>query len=70
MVELLLDAGNVGTAISCRFQLIGDIGVDANEGRGRLVESGALRLPFLEVRRNFRVAAEVVNVFQLALGRL
>jgi hypothetical protein len=66
--ELLLDTGDVVTAVSCLFQLVGNVGVGTHEGRGRLVESGALRFPFLQVRRNLRVAAKVSDVLQFAFG--
>ena len=69
MVELLLDAGDVGRRVSGGFQFVGDVGVGAHQRHGRLVERGALRLAFLQVAWNLRVAAEIVDVLQFTLRR-
>ena len=70
MVELLLDAGDVGRAVAGRLQFVGDVGVGPHQGDGGLVERGTLRFPLLQVGRDLGVAAEVMDVLQLALGRL
>ncbi len=70
VIELLLDAADVGRAVAGRLQLVGDVRVGAHQGHGRLVERGPLRLPFLQVGWDLGVAAEVVDVLQLALRRL
>ena len=70
VVELPLDAGDVGGAVAGGLQLVGDVGVGAHQGHGGLVERGPLRLPLLQIGRDLGVAAEVVDVLQLALGRL
>ena len=70
VVELPLNAADVGRAITGGLQFVGDVGVGANQGDGRLVERRPLRLPFLQVGRYLGISAEVVDVLQLALGRL
>ena len=70
MLELLLDAGDVGVAVPGGVQLVGDVGIGAHQRHGRLVERRPLRLAFLQVGRDLGVAAEVVDVLQLALRRL
>jgi len=67
---LPLDTVDVGTAVSGGFQLAGDVGVGAHQRHGCSIERSPLRFPLLQVGRNLRIAAEVVDVFQLALGRL
>jgi hypothetical protein len=44
VVELLLDADDVGAAVAGGFQFVGDVGVGAHQGNGRLVERDPLRL--------------------------
>ena len=69
VLETILDAGDVGGAISGRFELVGDVGVSAQQCHGRLVERRPLWLPFLQVGRDLGVPAEVVDVLQLAFRR-
>src|SRR6266516_358654 len=64
--ELILDAAHIGWAVSRALQLVGNVGVGADQGSGGFVERGALGLPLLEVRWNLGVAAEVVDVLELA----
>ena len=70
VLKLLLDTSDVGLAVSGGLQLVCDIGVGPRQGGGRLIKCGALRFPFLQVRRYLCVAAEVVDVLQLILRRL
>ena len=70
VLETILDAGDVGGVVSSRFEFVGDVGVRANQGCGRLIERRPLRLPFLQVRWDLGVPAKVVDVLQLALGRI
>ena len=51
-------------------QVVSDVGEGAHQSGGRFVESDALRFVLLQVVGNFGVAAEIMDVFQLALGRL
>ena len=57
-------------AVAGRVQLIRDVGIGAHQGDRRLVERGALRLALLQVGRDLGVAAEIMDVLQLALRRL
>ena len=60
---------DVGIAVTGSFQFVGDVGVGAQQGHGRLVESGALRFTLRQVFRDFGIAAEIVDVLQLSPGR-
>jgi hypothetical protein len=50
-------------------QFVGDGGVGAHQSNGRLVERGPLRFPFFQIGGDLSVAAEIMDVLQVALGR-
>jgi len=70
IVQLLLNTRDLRTAVSCSFQFVGNVGVGTNQRSSSLVKSSTLRFMFLEVSWDFRIPAEVVNMFQLTFWRL
>ena len=70
MVELPLDTGDIGAAVSGGFQFVSDVRISAHQAGRRLVERGALRFTLLQVLGNFSVAAKVMDMLQLAFWGL
>ena len=55
--------------VTRRFQVISQVGIRTHQGHHSLVKRHAMRLAGLQVVGDFGVAAEVVDVLQVALGR-
>jgi hypothetical protein len=70
MVHLLLDARALCAAVSGEVHFVGDIGVSPHQRYGCLVQGRALGLALFQIRGYFCVAAEIVNIFEFAFGRL
>ena len=64
------DAIDVGGAVACGFEFVGDVGVGADESGDGFVEGDALGFATTEIVGNFSIAAEVLDVFEVASGRL
>ena len=69
-LEFLLDPLDPHLGVSGLRQIVRDVGVGPHQRDDGLVELYALRLARLQIRSNLGVAAEIVNVFQLAPRRL
>ena len=70
LIQLGLDGLGVLFAVPGGSHFIGHIGIGTKQRHHALVESYALRFMGFQVVGNLGIAAEVVNVLQLTLGRL
>ena len=70
VVKFLFDALDVGIAITGFAQFVRDIGIGTHQRDRRLVKRGTLRFMCLQVIRNLGIAAEIMDMLQLTLGRL
>ena len=70
MIELVGESLLLSLDVSSRIQLIRYRGVGADQCHSRFVERVAQGRLFLKFRSDFRIAAKVVDMLQVAFGRL
>ena len=70
VVQLLPYAGDISGCVSSSLELVRDVGKGSHQYGGSLVEGNPLRFTFLEVGLYLGVAAEIVDIFEFALGGL
>jgi hypothetical protein len=70
MFDGFFDAIDIGEAVPCGFEFIGEVSVGSDESGDGFVKGDALGFATAEIVWDFGVAAEILDVFKVASGRL
>ena len=56
-------------SIACRQHLVGHIGIGPQQFDDAVIQARATRLMGSQIIRQFGIAAKIMNIFQISLGR-